>query len=201
MDHFPWWTDAQKKLADDAKKYVDEVLIPIGERAAWKKQFPWEGIKLMAKRGWFGALVPAKYGGHFEEWGVTGATIILEEVARADSMVISLACSMYGGVHQILHDGTEEQRQRWLPKIASGEEMGSITMTEPYTGSDAAAIEATAVRDGDAYIINGKKRFQNGSSAASRYMTYFRTSNKPEDKAKYRHLTASSSRKAPWIHG
>jgi len=55
MDYFPWWTDAQKKLADDAKKYVDEVLIPIGERANWKKQFPWEGVKLMAKKGWFGA--------------------------------------------------------------------------------------------------------------------------------------------------
>ena len=190
MDYFPWWTDAQKKLADDAKKFVDEVLIPIGERANWKKEFPREGVKRMAQKGWFGALIPAKYGGHFEEWGVTGATIILEEVARADSMVISLACTMYGGVHQILHDGTEEQRERWLPKIASGEEMGSIMMTEPYTGSDAAAIEATAVRDGDHYIVNGKKRFQNGSGIASRYMAYFRTSNKPEDRAKYRHLTA-----------
>ncbi|MCL2669375.1 MAG: acyl-CoA/acyl-ACP dehydrogenase [Syntrophaceae bacterium] len=190
MNYFPWWTDAQKKLADDAKEYVDKVLIPIGERAAWKKEFPWEGIKLMAKKGWFGALVPAQYGGHLEEWGVTGATILLEEVARADSMIISLACSLYGGVHQILHDGTAEQKQRWLPKIASGEEMGSIVMTEPYTGSDAAAIEATAVRDGDCYIINGKKRFQNGSAAASRYMAYFRTSNKPEDRTKYRHLTA-----------
>ena len=190
MDYFPWWTDAQKKLADDAKKYVDEVLIPIGERANWKKQFPWEGVKLMAQKGWFGALIPAKYGGHLEEWGVTGATIILEEASRADSMYIPLACSMYGGVHQILHDGTEEQKQRWLPKIAAGEEMGSITMTEPYTGSDVASIEATAVRDGDFYVVNGKKRFQNGSAVASRYMSYFRTSDKPEDKAKYRHLTA-----------
>lgn len=190
MDYFPWWTDAQKELADDAKKYVDEVLIPIGERANWKKQFPWEGIKLMAQKGWFGALIPAKYGGHLEEWGVTGATIILEEASRADSMYIPLACSMYGGVHQILHDGTEEQKQRWLPKIATGEEMGSITMTEPYVGSDVASIETTAVRDGDFYVVNGKKRFQNGSGVASRYMCYFRTSDRPEDRAKYRHLTA-----------
>lgn len=190
MEHFPWWNEAQKKLAEDAKKVTDEVLIPIGEKCAWKKHFPWEAIKVMAELGWFGAQIPAKYGGRAEEWGVTGACILLEEVSRAGTISAPLSTTMIGGIHQILHDGTEEQRQRWLPRIARGELLGAITMTEPYAGSDIAGIETTAVRDGDFYIVNGKKRFQTVVAAADIYMTYVRTSDKPEDVAKYRHLTA-----------
>lgn len=190
MEYFPWWNEAQRKLADEAKKFADEVLIPLGERAAWKRQFPWEAVKEMAKRGWFGAQIPAKYGGHAEEWGVTGAVIIIEEAARAAEVFSPLATTMYGGIHQIIHDGTEEQKQRWLPRIAKGESLGSVTMTEPYAGSDIAGIETTAVRDGDFYGVNGKKRFQTNAATAYRYMAYVKTSDKPEDRAKYRHLTA-----------
>ena len=190
MEPFPWWNEAQKKLAVEAKQVVDEILMPIGERSAWKKEYPWVALQEMAKRGWFGAQIPAKYGGHAEEWGVTGAAIILEEVARAGSIARSLATTMFGGIHQITHDGTDEQRQKWLPKIARGESVGSIAITEPYVGSDAASIETTGVRDGDSYIINGKKRFQTSTGAASIYMTYVKTSDKPEDRSKYRHLTA-----------
>ena len=189
MEYFPWWSDAQKKLAEDAKKVVDEVLMPLAEKAAWKKKYPWEAVRVMAKQGWFGAQIPAKYGGKAEEWGVTGAAIILEEAARAGELNTTLGTTMFGGVHQIIHDGTEEQRQQWLPKIAKGELLGAITMTEPYAGSDIAAIETTAVRDGDFYIINGKKRFQTNLAAADVYMTYVRTSEDPEDRAKYRHLS------------
>ncbi|MDD4859692.1 MAG: acyl-CoA/acyl-ACP dehydrogenase, partial [Dehalococcoidales bacterium] len=177
-------------LAEDAKKVTDELLIPSAERSAWKKEYPWEAVKIMAKQGWFGAQIPKKYGGHAEEWGVTGAAIILEEAARAGELTIPLGPTMFGGVHQILHDGTEEQRQRLLPKIATGERMGAITMTEPYAGSDIAAIETTAVRDGDFYIVNGKKRFQTNIATAEVYMTYVKTSEKPEDRTKYRHLSA-----------
>ena len=70
MEYYPWWNEAQKKLADEAKKVTDEILIPMGEKCVLKKEFPWEAVKEMAKRGWFGAQVPAKYGGHAEEWGV-----------------------------------------------------------------------------------------------------------------------------------
>ena len=77
MEKFPWWNEAQIELAEDAKRFTDEVLIPIGERDALKKRFSWEGVKQMASKGWFGALIPKKYGGHAEEWGVTGAAIIL----------------------------------------------------------------------------------------------------------------------------
>jgi len=190
MDTFPWWNEAQIKLAEDAKKYTDEVLIPIGERDAIKRKFSWEALKLMATKGWFGVLVPNKYGGHAEEWGVTGAAIICEEVARAGEVGGGLFTTMFGSATQLVHNGNEDQKQRWLPRIARGELIGAITMTEPYAGSDISGIETTAVREGDFYIINGKKRFQTIAAAADLYMCYFLTGQKPEDRMMYAHLSA-----------
>jgi alkylation response protein AidB-like acyl-CoA dehydrogenase len=190
MEYFPWWNETQKKLADEAKRVTDEILIPLGERYAYKRGFPWEAVKEMAKRGWFGAQIPAKYGGHAEEWGVTGACILLEETGRAGEIGVPLSTTMIGGIHQILHDGTDEQKERWLPQIAKGQLLGAITMTEPYAGSDIAGIETAAVREGELYIVNGKKRYQTVAAAADIYITYVKTSERSEDVAKYRHLTA-----------
>jgi len=190
MEYFPWWNEAQKKLAEEVKQFTDEVLIPMCEKDALKKAYPWQALKEIGKKGYFGAQIPARYGGKAEEWGVTGACIILEELSRAGEVSAPVSTTMIGGVHQILHDGTEEQRRKWLPRLAKGELLGSITMTEPFAGSDISGIETMAVCDGDNYIINGKKRYQTCAAAADIYMTYVRTSDKPEDIAKYRHLTA-----------
>jgi alkylation response protein AidB-like acyl-CoA dehydrogenase len=189
MQDYPWWTDAQRELAVDAQKFTEEVLIPIGERAVMKKEFPWEAVKEIAKKGWFGATIPAKYGGRQEEWGVTGASILSEEIGRAGAIAAAFTTTLIGATHQILHDGNEEQKQRWLPKIARGESMGCITMTEPFVGSDIAAIETTGKREGNYYVINGIKRFQTNAAAANFYMTYVRTSEDSTDRKKYRHLT------------
>ncbi len=189
MENYPWWTEAQSRLAEDAKKFVDEELLSIGERATLENKFSREAMKRMAQQGWFGALVPQRYGGHLEEWGVTGAAILNEEAARA-GVVGPLGTTMFGSATQIVHAGSEEQKQKWLPRMARGELLGCITMTEPYAGSDIASIESTAVREGDFYVINGKKRFQTTAAAADLYLCYFRTSERPEDRESYRHLTA-----------
>ena len=97
--------------------------------------------------------------------------------------------NMLGGLRQIIEFGTEEQKKRFLPRIAKGE-LGAIVITEPFAGTDAAAQEVTARRDGDRYILNGKKRYIVSAGAASRYMVYARTSDDPKDREKYQHLTA-----------
>jgi alkylation response protein AidB-like acyl-CoA dehydrogenase len=96
---------------------------------------------------------------------------------------------MFGGVEQLLKFGNEAQRQRWLPQIAKGK-LGAICITEPSIGSDAAGIETTAVKQGDGYVVNGKKRFITNAGVADIYCVYTKTSEKPEDKAKYSHLSA-----------
>ncbi|MRR15734.1 MAG: acyl-CoA dehydrogenase [Deltaproteobacteria bacterium] len=188
MEHYPWWTEAQSRLAEEAKRFVDDVLLPIGERATVENKLSRQAMKKMAQQGWFGALVPKQYGGHLEEWGVTGAAILNEEAARA-GVVGPLGTTMFGSATQIVHAGNDRQKEKWLPPMARGELLGCITMTEPYAGSDIASIESTAIRDGDSYIVNGKKRFQT-TAAADLYLCYFRTSEKPADRAAYRHLTA-----------
>ena len=189
METFPWWTEAQKKLAQEAKKVVDE-LMPLALEYGWKRKYPWPVAKEIAKRGYYGAIISQKYGGHLEDWGITGACIIGEEVSRLGAYAADFSNTMSnGGTHQLGHAGNEEQRQKWLPRVARGELHGCITMTEPYVGSDSAAMETTGVRDGDFYVVNGKKRFITNAAAGDLYMTYVRTDDSPEARAKYRHLT------------
>ncbi|MDH5419365.1 MAG: acyl-CoA dehydrogenase, partial [Candidatus Bathyarchaeota archaeon] len=90
----------------------------------------------------------------------------------------------------LLAFGNDEQKKRWLPKVAKGELLGAVCITEPDVGSDAAGIETTATRRGDEYIVNGKKRFISNAGPAEIYLVYVRTSNRPEDKASYKHLSA-----------
>jgi len=190
MEQFSWWNDAQRELAKEAKRVTDEILIPMAERCVWKKEFPWEAIKEIGRRGWFGAFVPEEYGGRKKDWGFTGACIIIEELSRTGQLHFPFTQSLIGGIIQLVDDGNEEQKKRWLPKLVSGELLGVITMTEPYAGSDISSIETTGVRDGDYYILNGKKRFQTTTAAGDIYMIYVKTSNEPDDIRKHNHLTA-----------
>jgi alkylation response protein AidB-like acyl-CoA dehydrogenase len=186
MEVFFWWSDEQKKLAASVKKFVDE-LMPRAEEASWKKEFPWDIVDSIASRGYFGAGVAKEYGGM--GLGVTGACIVNEEISRMPALGPGVfSASMLGGVHQVTEFGTKEQKARFLARVAQGE-LGAIALTEPFVGTDAAGIETTARRDGNIYIINGKKRFVTGAGVANRYMLYARTSDDPEDIRRNRHIT------------
>jgi alkylation response protein AidB-like acyl-CoA dehydrogenase len=187
METYPWWNEKQKKLAEETRKFADENL-PKGEEVAWTRQFPTELTKEVAAKGWFGAPIPEKYGG--TETGVTGCCIVAEELSRVCSALVgAYSVTMFGGVEQLLKFGDEEQRQKWLPQIAKGK-LGAICITEPSIGSDAGGIETSATLDGDHYVLNGKKRFITSAGLADIYTVYARTSERPEDKAKYTHLSA-----------
>jgi alkylation response protein AidB-like acyl-CoA dehydrogenase len=184
---YPWWDEKQRELAEEAKKFADENL-PRGEEIAWTREFPADLLKAVADRGWFGAPIPEAYGGM--ETGVTGCCIVAEELSRICSALVgAYSVTMFGGVEQLIKFGTEEQRRRWLPQIVKGK-LGAICITEPAIGSDAAGIETTAKLEGDEYILNGKKRFITNAGVADIYCVYAKTSEKPEDRTKYRHLSA-----------
>jgi len=190
LEKFPWWTDFQRKLADEVEEFADEYM-PRAIEAVWTRKFPWDIIKAIGEKGWLGATIPEKYGGMYEKSKITGACIIAEGMGRLSSMVASYYnTTMFGGCYQIAKFGTEEQKERWLPKMAEGKLCGAICLTEPFVGSDAAAVETVAIRDGNEYIINGKKRFISNSGIADIYLVYARTSDDPKDRENYRHLTA-----------
>jgi len=179
---------------EEAKAFADEKL-PRGEEIFWTKEFPSDLLSEVARKGWFGAVIPQEYGGM--DVGVTGVAIVTEELSRVCSALSgAYAVSTFGGIEQLLAFGTEEQKRKWLPKIAKGEVVGAVCITEPFVGSDAAGIETTAKREGDYYVLNGKKRFITNAGLADIYCVYAKTSEKPEEKAKYQHLTAFIVEKA-----
>jgi alkylation response protein AidB-like acyl-CoA dehydrogenase len=187
LEKYSWWNEKQKKLADEAKQFADEN-IPRGEEIIWTKEFPSDLIKKIGKRGWYGAIIPKELGGI--DVGVTGCCIIAEEIARVCSALTdAYAVTMFGGTEEMLKFGNDEQKRKWLTKVAKGELLGAVCITEPNVGSDAAGIETTATREGDEYIVNGKKRFISNAGPAGIYLVYAKTSDHPEDRAKYRHLS------------
>jgi alkylation response protein AidB-like acyl-CoA dehydrogenase len=186
METFPWWTDEQKKFSEELQKFVIQN-IPKAEKAFWARTFPMDIVRDVQERGYFGAAVPKKYGGL--ELGATGACIAAEQLGRLYAVGHVFVVSQLGGTHQLLHFGTEEQKDEWLPKIAKGQ-LGAVCITEPFAGSDAASVWTTARKEGDEWVIMGRKRYITGAGPADRYFVYTKTSNDPEVVGKYGHLTA-----------
>jgi alkylation response protein AidB-like acyl-CoA dehydrogenase len=133
-------------------------------------EFPWDNLKVLAEAGLAGINVPEAYGGA----GADSIThcILVEEVARVCASTSLIPAVNKLATLPLLFAGTEEQKQRWLPQIADGSAMASYCLTEPGSGSDAAAMRSRAVRDGDGYILNGTKRFITGGGVSKRYIYY-----------------------------
>jgi alkylation response protein AidB-like acyl-CoA dehydrogenase len=158
-------TEEQEQIRDMARDFAQEVLAPGAAARDRDHAFPRAELTQMGELGFLGMLVPEAHGG--SETGVIAYALALEEIAAADG-----ACSTIMSVHSsvgcvpILKYGTDEQKARFLPKMAGGEWIGGFALTEPHTGSDASALKTRARRDGDHYVIDGAKQFitsgQNG---------------------------------------
>lgn len=151
-------TAEQKLIQDMAKSFAQEQIKPYASEWDQKELFPVEALAQMGQLGFMGMLIPEEWGG--SGTGTLAYVLALEEVAAADgatSTIMSVHNSV--GCVPILKFGTEEQKQQFLLPLAQGEIIGAFALTEPHTGSDAAAIKTRAVKDGDDYIINGSKQF------------------------------------------
>lgn len=150
--------EEQVLIQDMAKSFAQEQIKPYASE--WDRQgtFPAQALQQMGQLGFMGMLVPEEWGG--SATGNLAYVLALEEIAAADgatSTIMSVHNSV--GCVPILKFGTEEQKQQFLVPLAKGEMIGAFALTEPHTGSDAAAIKTRAVKDGDHYIINGAKQF------------------------------------------
>lgn len=150
--------EEQLLIQDMAKSFAQEQIKPYASE--WDRQgtFPAQALQQMGQLGFMGMLVPEEWGG--SATGNLAYVLALEEIAAADgatSTIMSVHNSV--GCVPILKFGTEEQKQQFLVPLAKGEMIGAFALTEPHTGSDAAAIKTRAVKDGDHYIINGAKQF------------------------------------------
>ena len=159
-------SEDQTAIRDAARAFAQERLAPGAAARDRDARFPREELTELGKLGFLGMLVPEAYGG--SESGLTAYALALEEIAAADG-----ACSTIVSVHSsvgcapILRFGTPEQKERFLPRMASGEWIGGFALTEPGAGSDASALKTRARREGDHYIIDGSKQFiTSGKNAA-----------------------------------
>jgi len=162
------------QLVDMVDRFVRERLIPAEQEVAENYKVPDEIIQEMKELGLFGMTIPEEYGG----LGLTMEEEIYVAFAlgRTSPAFRSILGTNNGiGSAAVVFDGTEEQKQKFLPKYASGEWVGCFCLTEPDVGSDAAALKTSAVRDGDHYIINGTKRYITNGPVADTFNVMART--------------------------
>jgi alkylation response protein AidB-like acyl-CoA dehydrogenase len=151
-----------------------------------KGEYPADLVAKMAELGFMGLPIPEKYGGLGQSY-ILFAMAVEELCAACASTGLVVDVNMSLGAEPILMFGTEEQKQRWLPQMASGQKLGALAITEPGAGSDAAGIKTTAVRDGDVYVLNGSKTFITLGGVAETYVTSTLTN--PELVSKHKHMT------------
>ncbi|MFH1146374.1 MAG: acyl-CoA dehydrogenase family protein [Pseudomonadota bacterium] len=162
MDYF--LTDEQKMIVELAQKIAREKVVPVRAELDEKEEFPWEAMSALAQSDLFGLYIPEKYGGlgvgSFEN------CLAIEQLGHACIGVATSFAASGLGAFPILHYGTEEQKEKYLPDIASGSKLAAFGLTEAGAGSDAGGIRTTAILEGDEYILNGTKQWiTNGGEA------------------------------------
>ncbi len=167
-------TDEQLAFRQVAREWLDATVVP--HRRDWDRaeQVDISIIRGLGEMGFLGLTIPEEYGGIGGDY-ITYA-MAMEELGRADSSVRGIVSVSNGLVGKpILGFGTEEQKQRWLPRIASGESLGCFGLTEAETGSDAGGLSTRAVRDGSDYVIDGQKMFITNGTWADVCLVFART--------------------------
>lgn len=166
-------------LLDNIARFVRERLIPNEEIVADTDEIPADVVADMKALGLFGLTIPEEYGGL--QLTMEEEVLAMFELGRASPAFRSLIGTTVGiGSQGILIDGTEAQKRDYLPRLATGEIIASFALTEPEAGSDAASLRATAIRDGEHYVVNGTKRFITNAPQAGIFTLMARTN--PEDK-------------------
>ncbi|MBB6011399.1 acyl-CoA dehydrogenase [Aquamicrobium lusatiense] len=162
------------QLLETIRRFVRERLVPLEHQVAENDAIPAEIITAMREMGLFGLSIPEEHGGlglSMEE-----EVCVAFELGRTSPAFRSLIGTNNGiGSQGIVIDGTEEQKRKYLPRLASGELVGSFALTEPEAGSDAGSLRTSARRDGDFYVLNGTKRFITNAPVAGLFTVFART--------------------------
>ncbi|PFG15225.1 acyl-CoA dehydrogenase [Bacillus sp. es.036] len=173
------FTEEQKMMQKMVRDFAEKEIAPIVEEMEETDRFPREVIKRMGELGLMGIPIPEAYGG--AEMDYTSYIIAIHELSKVSATVgVILSVHTSVGTLPILAFGTEEQKKRYIPKLATGEYLGAFALTEPSSGSDASSMKTRAVKDGDHYILNGSKIFITNGGEADTYVAFARTN--PDEK-------------------
>ncbi|MCK5362758.1 MAG: acyl-CoA dehydrogenase family protein, partial [Gammaproteobacteria bacterium] len=162
------------QLVEGVARFVNDRLVPLEDQVAREDAVPREIIAEMRALGLFGMSIPQEYGGL--GLSMSEEVQVAFELGQTSPAFRSLIGTNNGiGSHGLIMDGTEEQKQRYLPRLASGEIIGCFALTEPGSGSDAASLRTSARRDGNGYVLNGTKRFITNAPEAGLFTVFART--------------------------
>jgi len=157
-------SEDQTEILKAVRQFVDEKIIPVATELEHKDEYPTEIVEGLKELGIFGLMIPEEYDGLGES--LLTYALCVEEIARGWMSVSGVINTHFIVAYMLMQHGTEEQKQKYLPRMATGEVRGAFSMSEPGLGSDVSAISTKAVKDGDDYVINGQKMWlTNGGSS------------------------------------
>jgi len=174
----PWLNESNRKWRERAREVAEKVVRPLAKKYDVEQAYPWEIKDALAKAGLLGVWIPKEYGGSGD--GLLNLCICVEELSRACGGVGVLYAVNALGSFPIIVGGTDEQKQKYLPKIARGETLVAFCLSEKFAGSDAGSLRARAVKDGDHYVLDGEKKWTTNGGAANLYTVFAVTD--PESK-------------------
>jgi acyl-CoA dehydrogenase len=166
-------TKQHERLRQEVRDFAENEVRPLIPHMESARTVEYELSRLIARQGWIGVTVGRRYGGM--GLGHLAKTVIIEELARVSGAMGAMAQASQLGVAKIVHFGTEAQKWQWLPRVASGECLPTIAVTEPGSGGHVLGMTATAVRDGDDYVLNGRKVFVGNSHIGDLHGVVVRT--------------------------
>ena len=174
--------ETRAALIDQVRRFVTETCVPVEAQVGDEDAVPQHVVDAMKELGLFGIAVPEEYGGL--DLDMETECLVAMELGQTSPAFRSVAGTNIGiGSQALILFGTEEQKSKWLPGVASGDLIASFALTEPEAGSDAAGLKTKAVRDGDHYILNGTKRYITNANKADLFTVMART-NQDEPGAK-----------------
>src|SRR3954463_7930593 len=166
-------TEVQQEIISTVRGFVDKEIIPYATDLEHKDEFPEAIVDGMKEMGLFGLMIPEEYGGLGES--LLTYALVVEEIARGWMSVSGVINTHFMVAYMLKQHGTQEQKDRLLPKLATGEIRGASSMSEPECGSDVSAIKSKAVRDGDDYVLNGQKMWLTNGAYSSVVATLVKT--------------------------
>lgn len=162
----------QQEIVRMARRFSENEVKPVAAMYDEKEEFPWELVEKAYAAGLLHTVIPEKYGGQGLDTLTTA--MVTEEIA-AGCAAVGLTFMAVSALYPLVVAGTEEQKERLLKPFCTAPTLGALCATEPQYGSDFASIQASAVRDGDSYIINGTKSFITNGGVVGLYLVYART--------------------------
>ncbi|WP_422748673.1 acyl-CoA dehydrogenase family protein [Mycobacterium sp. WMMD1722] len=166
-------TDTQTEIISTVRQFVDKEIIPHAQELEHADAYPQEIVDAMRNMGLFGLMIPEEYGGLGES--LLTYALCVEELARGWMSVSGVINTHFIVAYMIRQHGTDAQKRKFLPRMATGDVRGAFSMSEPELGSDVAAIRTRARRDGDGYLIDGQKMWLTNGGSSTLVATLVRT--------------------------